>query len=224
MTHTPHKPTKRKPLKDAKASEAQARVPQSRVSKAGVSKAGEPHADAPRMQSVKPQAQKTSQPFQPAQAMRGKHVRVEDASTKKAPRKGFTKSKKILLGVGIAVLAIAIAIVIFMLNAHDDAQDIQGTWQIQGSNATITITDKQIVLTDDVAYDYQMDPWAHTLDLGFFGASGTAQYTFNPDRNELVITENFVNDEGETVENTLTLVKPGTEADNGGGSDDAAQA
>lgn len=122
------------------------------------------------------------------------------------------------------MLAIAIAIVIFMLNAHDDAQDIQGQWQIQGSNATITITDKQIVLTDDVAYDYEMDPWNHTLDLGFFGASGNAQYAFNPDRNELVITESFVNDDGETVENTLTLIRPGTITNDTGNADDSASA
>lgn len=210
MTQTPHKPTKRKPLKDAKASEAQIRAPKSREE-----------------QPSKPKVARTSQ------TLRGKHARVESAppkkplvgksqadvadeastAAKKMPRKGFSRGKKIFLGIGIAVLAIAIAVVIVMFNAHDDAQDIQGQWQIQGTEAIITITDKQIVLTDDVAYDYHMDPWTRTLDVGFFGASGSAQYAFNPDRTELVITESFVNDDGETVENALTLVKPGAAQD-----------
>lgn len=210
MTQTPHKPTKRKPLKDAKASEAQIRAPKSREE-----------------QPSKPKVARTSQ------TLRGKHGRVESAqpkkplvgksqagaadeastAAKKMPRKGFSRGKKIFLGIAIAVLAIAIAVVIVVFNAHDDAQDIQGQWQIQGTEAIITITDKQIVLTDDVAYDYHMDPWTHTLDVGFFGASGSAQYAFNPDRTELVITESFVNDDGETVENALTLVKPGAAQD-----------
>lgn len=210
MTQTPHKPTKRKPLKDAKASEAQIRAPKSREE-----------------QPSKPKVARTSQ------TLRGKHAWVESAqpkkplvgksqagaadeastAAKKMSRKGFSRGKKIFLGIAIAVLAIAIAVVIVVFNAHDDAQDIQGQWQIQGTEAIITITDKQIVLTDDVAYDYHMDPWTHTLDVGFFGASGSAQYAFNPDRTELVITESFVNDDGETVENALTLVKPGAAQD-----------
>ena len=221
MTQTPHKPTKRKPLKDAKASEAQIRAPKSREEQPSKPKVARPsrtlrgkHA---RVESVPVDKHARAESAPPKKPLVGKSQAgaADEACTaaEKMPRKGFSRGKKIFLGIGIAVLAIAIAVVIVMFNAHDDTQDIQGQWQIQGTEAIITITDKQIVLTDDVAYDYHMDPWTRTLDVGFFGASGSAQYAFNSDRTELVITESFVNDDGETVENALTLVKPGAAQD-----------
>lgn len=191
MSQAPHKPTKRKPKKNGQA----------------------PHVSEAQTSPV-----------------RGKHARIDDSVSKSAstgekepaPKKtqaskertskahaskGFSRGKKILLCVGLAVIACALVIGMMVFSARNDVQDVQGTWQIQSSQATITITDHQIVLTDDVAYNYSIDPWAHTLDLDFFGATGIAQYAFDSERNKLVITEHSVNEEGETVDNVVTLTR-----------------
>lgn len=72
---------------------------------------------------------------------------------------------------------------------YDDASSIQGAWRVQGTDTTITITDKEIVLTDEVAYDYVLDPGAKTLSFTFGGLSGNGRYRFSLDHSQLAIDD-----------------------------------
>lgn len=71
----------------------------------------------------------------------------------------------------------------------DDAQDIQGTWYVNGTPATISIGENEIVLTDEVSYGYELDSFSKTIDLHFGKLSGGGRYRFSLDRGELAIVD-----------------------------------
>lgn len=71
----------------------------------------------------------------------------------------------------------------------DDAQDIQGTWYVNGTPATISIGEGEIVLTDEVSYGYELDSFSKTIDLHFGKLSGGGRYRFSLDRGELAIID-----------------------------------
>lgn len=71
----------------------------------------------------------------------------------------------------------------------DDAQDVQGTWYVNGTSATISIGESDIVLTDEVSYAYELDSFSKTLSLRFGKLSGGGRYRFSLDRGELAIVD-----------------------------------
>lgn len=73
--------------------------------------------------------------------------------------------------------------------AYDDAASIQGTWRQAGSNVTMEITDQKLILTDDVAYDYVIDPGSKTIAFTFGGLTGHARYRFSLDHQQLSIED-----------------------------------
>ena len=73
--------------------------------------------------------------------------------------------------------------------APDDAADVQGTWYVNGSDATITITAESIVLADDVAYGYAIDEGAKTMTYTFGIMEGAGRYRFSLDREQLAIMD-----------------------------------
>lgn len=99
---------------------------------------------------------------------------------------------KLGLGLGI-VLALLIAGLAAFAAYHwawgDDARDIQGTWYVNGTSATISIGESDIVLTDEVSYVYEMDSFSKTLSLRFGSLSGGGCYRFSLDRGELAIVD-----------------------------------
>ena len=72
---------------------------------------------------------------------------------------------------------------------HDDAASIQGQWRVKGTDTVINITDEEIVLTDEVAYDYVLDPDAKTLAFTFGGLTGNGRYRFSLDHSQLAIDD-----------------------------------
>ena len=84
----------------------------------------------------------------------------------------------------------------------DDTADIQGTWAIDGTTQTITITDTDIVMTADVSYPYTLDTFQKTISFSFKQYSGSGSYAFSPERTELYITETDA-DSGEEVSTKL---------------------
>lgn len=71
----------------------------------------------------------------------------------------------------------------------DDEIDIQGVWQIAGTENTITITQDYIQLTPDVKYPYTIDTAGKTITFSFAELSGVGRYRFSIDRNQLAIIE-----------------------------------
>ena len=93
----------------------------------------------------------------------------------------------------IILLLILIGIIVgFWLlrwGLHDDAASIQGKWRVQGTDTVIEINDEEIVLTDEVAYDYVLDPEAKTLAFTFGALTGNGRYRFSLDHNMLAIDD-----------------------------------
>ena len=125
---------------------------------------------------------------------------VKEKSTK---RKGL--SRRFLVGSLIVVLLLAIGTGFLVWNQwfrYDDAADIQGTWVIEGTTQSITITDSDIVMTADVSYPYTLDTFQKTISFSFKQYSGSGSYAFSPERTALVITETDA-DSGEKVSTKL---------------------
>ena len=71
----------------------------------------------------------------------------------------------------------------------NDAQDIQGTWYIAGTQKTVDVTADGIKLADDVTYSYTIDEGAKTLSLSFGNMEGEARYRFSLDRQTLALRD-----------------------------------
>lgn len=119
----------------------------------------------------------------------------KEASAEDRKRKAQRQHKaKVVRRTIIAIVLVLIigAIVGFWLlrwGLHDDTESIQGTWRVQGTDTTITINDEEIVLTDEVAYDYVLDPEAKTLTFKFGALTGDGRYRFSLDHNMLAIDD-----------------------------------
>lgn len=55
---------------------------------------------------------------------------------------------------------------------YDDARELQGEWQVDGTTRVIVIDGASIMLTDDVAYAYTIDPTAKTIEFTFGNMEG----------------------------------------------------
>lgn len=119
-------------------------------------------------------------------AAKGKGVRPQPAQRR-------SLVGRIVLAVVLAVVVACIAFVAFLAWdrwwAYDDAADMQGIWQANGSASTVVIDGERIQLTDDVSYAYEIDPFAKTITFNLGNMEGEGRYRFSPDRKQLVITD-----------------------------------
>ena len=93
---------------------------------------------------------------------------------------------------GAAVLLIVAVVVAFSCwrwAFANDAQDIQGTWYIAGTQKTVDVTADGIKLSGDVTYSYTIDEGAKTLSLSFGNMEGEARYRFSLDRQTLALRD-----------------------------------
>lgn len=97
---------------------------------------------------------------------------------------------RIVLGVLAAVLlAVAVAFSCFRWLGGNDAEDIQGVWFVNGTDASITVTPNSIVLTDEVSYRYELDPEDKTIAFSFSKLTGNGHYRFSLDRQSVAIID-----------------------------------
>lgn len=91
----------------------------------------------------------------------------------------------------LLVLLVGILLAFWLLRwgMHDDAASIQGQWRVQGTDTIIDINDEEIVLTDEVAYDYVLAPDSKTLAFTFGGLTGSGRYRFSLDHSMLSIDD-----------------------------------
>lgn len=97
---------------------------------------------------------------------------------------------KIVLAVVFAGIIVAGALLTWnYLFRYDDAQDFQGQWKIEGSNASIVITDSEIRLTDSVSFGYELNTFEKTISYSYASFTGEGSYVFSPERDVLTITD-----------------------------------
>ena len=89
----------------------------------------------------------------------------------------------------LVVAAVVVAFSCWRWTFAHDAQDIQGTWYIAGTQKTVDVTADGIKLADDVTYSYTIDEDAKTLSLSFGNMEGEARYRFSLDRQTLALRD-----------------------------------
>lgn len=121
--------------------------------------------------------------------------RDKDATAEDRKRKVQRQHKARLVRRTIIAIILVILVGIIMgfwllrWGLHDDATSIQGKWRVQGTDTVIEIDDEEIVLTDEVAYDYVLNPEAKTLTFKFGALTGNGRYRFSLDHNMLAIDD-----------------------------------
>ena len=111
-----------------------------------------------------------------------------------APRSSSAKKRRkwpfVVVGaVVLVVVAIVVAFSCWRWTFANDAQDIQGTWYIAGTQKTVDVTADGIKLADDVTYSYTIDEGAKALSLSFGNMEGEARYRFSLDRQTLALRD-----------------------------------
>ena len=111
-----------------------------------------------------------------------------------APRSSSAKKRRkwpfVVAGaVVLVVVAVVVAFSCWRWTFANDAQDIQGTWYIAGTQKTVDVTADGIKLADDVTYSYTINEGAKTLSLSFGNMEGEARYRFSLDRQTLALRD-----------------------------------
>ena len=111
-----------------------------------------------------------------------------------APRPSSAKKRRkwpsVVVGaVVLVVVAVVVAFSCWRWTFANDAQDIQGTWCIAGTQKTVEVTADGIKLSGDVTYSYTIDEGAKTLSLSFGNMEGEARYRFSLDRQTLALRD-----------------------------------
>lgn len=131
-------------------------------------------------------------------------VRTTQKKRKDSSKQRRFKPLFIVLAVLAAILLVATSVLAWnQWLRFDDKADIQGTWYVDGTDSSITITDTQIVLTDSVSYDYTIDTFNKTITFRFSHLQGTGTYAFSPERDALIITEQDASSVGGSVPTKL---------------------
>lgn len=117
---------------------------------------------------------------------------ANDGSTHRR-RAVSTKSPAAKALTAFAVAAFALLLVLMCAFAGyrwlygNDGQDIQGSWYVNGSPATMSFTESEIILNDEVSYDYALNGADKTISFSFSDLVGSGSYRFSLDRNTLAI-------------------------------------
>lgn len=122
----------------------------------------------------------------------------EQPSSRKRPsiasaKQGMSIRRRIAIAAAIVVVAaIAVAVALFTWNRwyrFDDHADMQGEWYVVGTTVPVSIDESAIHLTDDVTYQYEINPQDKTIRYTFGPMEGQGRYWFSDDRQYLVITD-----------------------------------
>ncbi|MBQ9043780.1 MAG: hypothetical protein IJ111_13315 [Eggerthellaceae bacterium] len=109
-----------------------------------------------------------------------------------AREKLSVKRRILLILTAVIVVAIAVAVALFTWNRwyrFDDHADMQGEWYVVGTTVPVSIDESSIHLTDDVTYQYEINPQDKTIRYTFGPMEGQGRYWFSDDRRYLVITD-----------------------------------
>lgn len=131
----------------------------------------------------------------------GEEELKEEESKRKPTRKRVQKKKSplriviaVLCGILAALIVVSVAFLVDRWAMHDDAADMQGTWYIYGTAASVPIGSNTIGLSSDTSYKYTLDDQAKTITYTIGNLSGISHYRFSPDRSMVALLE-----DGKTV-------------------------
>lgn len=154
-----------------------------------------------------PTQRKQDASFIPEDRTRGKrkkrNVNKRGAVSANKPR----LSRRFVIGASVIAVVLVVGIGVLSWNQwfrYDDAADIQGTWQVEGSDVSFTFTETEMVMTPEVSYTYELDTFQKTITFAFKDYQGHGTYAFSPERTTLVITETSPDTDDELA---TTLVK-----------------
>lgn len=141
---------------------------------------------------MSPTQRKQDAPFIPEDRTRRRRnkrtVNKRDAATAKKRR----LSRRFVIVAAVIAVVLAVGIGVMSWNQwfrYDDTADIQGTWQVEGSDVAFTFTEDEMVMTPEVSYTYELDTFQKTITFAFKDHQGQGTYAFSPERTTLVITE-----------------------------------
>ncbi len=171
----------------------------------------------------------TEEPSVPQTAQTKERSSKAKVRASRPKRKDSTKQRRfkplfVVLAILAAILLVATSVLAWnQWLRFDDKADIQGTWYVDGTDSSITITDTQIVLTDSVAYDYTLDTFNKTITFSFSNLQGRGTYAFSPERDALIITEQDSSAENGSVPTKLVRTSASEQATQQAESAEATQ-
>lgn len=113
---------------------------------------------------------------------------ADESRTAAAGRAGFA-ARIVAIVLAVLVVASVGGFSWYRWLYGDDAVDVQGTWYIAGTDTPIVVTEDQIVLNEEVSYDYVLDESAKTIEFTFSYLAGSGHYRFSLDRQALAIMD-----------------------------------
>lgn len=125
----------------------------------------------------------------------GSQTSSSSASRKNSSSKPVKKKRLIWPKVVIAVVVLLMVAVVALVSAYrwflfDDAHDMQDQWIDINRKVEVVIDAETIQLSDDVAYNYELDTFEKTITYTFGNMeSQPAAYRFSADRSKLYILE-----------------------------------
>lgn len=177
----------RSPQEPAAARAVKPRVADVRAARAG----------APARTNAAASGSLQSQDASPAREERGRANAFEPGRSRKATtrEKAIVRARKRKVALTAAAVTFLFIVAVsgaLFWNAYlryDDASDIQGEWQVEGTGVTVVVDADSIEMPDALSYAYTIDTWAKTIAFSFDDLSGSGSYRFSDDRRTLVITE-----------------------------------
>lgn len=142
------------------------------------------------------------------------HTPAPTRASRRTVRPEGSQKRRVPLGLKV-VLAVLLVVVLVggsfliwnYLFRYDDAKDIQGQWKIEGSNASIVITDSEIRLTDTVSFGYELNTFEKAITYTYENFSGKGTYVFSPERDVLTLTDVAEASNGDGSDPTVHLLK-----------------
>ncbi len=129
-------------------------------------------------------------------AAQGEHPAKETSATAGSTRRrrvasGKSPAAKALTAFAIAACALLVVLLCSFAAYRwlygNDGQDIQGSWYVNESTATMSFTESEIILNDEVSYGYALNGADKTISFSFSDLTGSGSYRFSLDRNTLAI-------------------------------------
>lgn len=124
--------------------------------------------------------------------LKGSEAESKIPSRSKKERKPLSPARIALVAVIGVFCALLIACGVFVADRwflHNDAQDIQGTWYVYGTDIAFPIGESTMVIAEDAVYQYTIDTQAKTVTYAIGNLTGTSHYRFSQDRTELALIE-----------------------------------
>lgn len=93
----------------------------------------------------------------------------------------------------IIILALLVSAVFGVWNRwfrYNDEQDIVSSWQINNSDASVKIDEKNIIINANANLKYTVDTFAKVINYEIGDMKGQSHYRFSWDRNQLALVEN----------------------------------